>query len=139
MATRISTAARNAAATAVAVLIDAGSSGGHLEIRTGAQPAGPGTAATGTLLATIPLNDPAFGSPATGVVTAGTSPALTDSSADNSGTAGWFRAFDSNNTAVLDGVCGATGSGAEMELSNTSIGAGQAVTVTSWTITMPAS
>lgn len=140
MATVISAAARNAACNAVVDLIDAGAGAGHVEIRSGTRPANPATAATGTLLATIPLNDPAFGNAATGVATAATTPtALTDASADASGTATWFRVYDSNNVAIMDGDIGATGSGADMELSATSIGAGQSVTVTSWTVTMPAS
>lgn len=45
MATRIATSARNAAADAVVDLLDAGAGAGHIEIRTGAQPATPNTAA----------------------------------------------------------------------------------------------
>lgn len=138
MATRISTAARNAAADAIAALIDVGAANGYVEIRTGAQPANPGTAASGTLLVTIQLNEPAFGAASTGVVTADVSPALT-AAAVAAGTAGWFRAYDDNDLAVIDGSCGAVSSGEDMELSNTSIASGQDVTITSWTMTMPES
>lgn len=137
MATRIATSVRNAMATAAAVQLDAGSGAGYIEIRTGSQPATPATTATGTLLATLTLSDPAFGSPSTGVVTAS---AITgDTSADATGTAGWFRAYDSSAAAVIDGSVSASGGGGDMILSSTSIVAGGTVDVTSWTITVPAS
>lgn len=135
MVTRIATSARNAAAAAVGLLLDAGSGAGYIEIRTGAQPATPNTAATGTLLATLPLSDPAFGAAATGVITAN---AITpDSTADASGTAGWFRAYDSSGAAVIDGTVTVSGGGGDMILSSVAVIAGGVVTVSSWTITMP--
>jgi hypothetical protein len=136
MATRISNAARSAAADGVVDLLDGGSGAGHIEIRTGSQPASVATAASGTLLATLVLSDPAFGAASNGVATAS---AITgDTSADNTGTAGWFRAYDSNNNAVIDGSVTATGGGGDMTLDSTSIVAGGAVNITSWTVTMPA-
>jgi hypothetical protein len=136
MTTRISTAARNASASAIAALLDAGAGAGKLEVRTGTQPATANTAATGTLLGTLTLSDPAFGTPVTGVVTAG---AITgDTSADASGTAGWFRAYDSDSNPVLDGSVTATGGGGDLQLNSVSIVAGGTINVTSWTITMAA-
>lgn len=135
MATRISTAARNAAADAVVDLLDGGAGAGYVEIRTGAQPATPGDAATGTLLATLTLSDPAFGAAAGGTATAA---AVTgDSSADASGTAGWFRAFTSAGTAVWDGSITGSGGGGDMELDNVNLVAGGTVNVSAWTVTMP--
>lgn len=135
MATRIATSARNAAADAVVDLLDAGSGAGYIEIRTGTQPATPATSASGTLLATLTLSDPAFGAASSGTATAS---AITgDSSADATGTAGWFRAYDSTGAAVIDGSVTATGGGGDMTLSSTSIVAGGTVDITSWTVTMP--
>lgn len=132
----ISTAARNALAAAIAVLLDAGSGPGTIKLYTGTKPAGPGTAVTTqTLLGTLTLSDPAFGSPSNGVVAAGT--IIGDSTADATGTATWFRAADSNGLAVIDGTVGT--SGAELILDTTSIIAGGAIVVESWTITAPAS
>lgn len=135
MATRISVAARNAAADAVVDLLDGGSGAGYIEIRTGSQPATPATAASGTLLATLPLSDPAFGAASTGVATA--SAVTSDTNADASGTAGWFRGYDSTGAAVIDGSITASGGGGDMTLSSVSIVAGGTVSVSSWTITMP--
>lgn len=136
MATSISTAARNAACDAIVDLIDGGTGAGTVEIRTGSKPATPATAATGTLLATLTLSDPAFGSAANGVATAG---AVTgDSSADASGTAGWFRVKDSSGTAIMDGTVTLSGGGGDMILSALDIVAGGTVNVSAWTVTMPA-
>ena len=136
MATRISNAARSAATDGVVDLIDAGSGPGTVQIRTGAQPATVATTATGTLLGTLTLSDPAFGSASNGVATAGT--VTGDSSADATGTAGWFRALDSNGVAVIDGSITATGGGGDMTLDNVSIIAGGTISITSWTVTQPA-
>lgn len=136
MTTRISTNARNAAADAVVDLLDAGAGAGYIEIRTGSQPATANTAATGTLLSTVTLDDPAFGSAASGTASAAGLP-NTDTG-DAAGTAGWFRAYDSNGNAVIDGSVTATGGGGDMELSTTTISVGVTVSVTAWTITVPA-
>lgn len=136
MATRLPTTARNAAAAAVAALADAGSGAGTLQIRTGAQPASAQNAASGTLLATVTLADPAFTGPATGVMTLAGVPLSTTGVAD--GIAGWFRLLDSNAATVMDGAVTATGGGGELELNTTTISTGVTVEVTSGTITMPA-
>jgi hypothetical protein len=143
MAVRISTAARNAMVGQISTLVDGGSSAGRLRVYTGSQPAGPGTAPSGTLLLDIALNDPAFGSPATGTITAAQSPALSGTGAAN-GTAGWFRLLDSTEAAgsglgVVDGDVTATGGGGNLQLSTTSISTGLSVAITSLTVTQPAS
>ncbi|MCK8477243.1 hypothetical protein [Microbacterium aurugineum] len=136
MAVRISNAVRSAAADAIVDLVDAGSGAGTLKIYTGSQPAGPGTAPSGTLLGTLTMSDPAFGAASNGVATAA---AITgDTSADASGTAGWARIADSSGTAVLDMSVTATGGGGDLTLDSVSIVAGGAINVTSLTVTMPA-
>lgn len=131
---RLATAARNAVADAVVDLLDAGPAAATLKIYSGSQPATPGDAATGTLLATVTLADPAFGSAATGVAT-GTDPAAVNASA--SGTAGWFRAADSTGAAVFDGDVTATGGGGVMTLSSTALTSGSPVDITALTVTAP--
>lgn len=59
-----------------------------------------------------------------------------DSSADANGTATWFRIVKSDGTThVVDGNVGTLGSGADMELTTTTIVATQPVSISSWTIT----
>lgn len=131
MATTISTGARNAAVDAITALLN----GGTVEIRTGSQPAGPGSAATGTLLGSLALSATAFGAASSGSATANT--ITSDTSADNSGTAGWFRAKASGGSGVIDGSITATGGGGDLTLDNVSVVAGGTIAVTSWSVTMP--
>ena len=134
---KISAAAASACANALTALIDAGAGAGTIQIRTGAQPATVATAVTGTLLATLTCADPAFGAASSGVSTAN---AVTgDSSVDATGTAGYFRVFDSNAVAIEDGNITATGGGGDMTLDSVSLVAGGTANITAWTISHPLS
>jgi len=127
----ITIAARNAAGTALTDLLNSGS----IEIRTGASP-GVDSAATGTLLGTLPLSATAFGTWSAGSATAN---AITqDASADATGTAGYFRALNAGSGAVIDGTITATGGGGDLELNSVSITAGATIDITSWVINHPA-
>lgn len=131
MTLRYSTALRNRQNDAIETELGASP---ILRIYSGAQPASVATAASGTLLAELTFGADPFGASSSAVVTAN---AITqDSSANATGTAGWFRIFKSDGTtAVIDGACTATGGGGEMELTTTSIVSGQPVSVTSFAIT----
>lgn len=138
---RIGNAAAVAACDAIVDLVDAGLSNGYIEIRTGAAPTNVDAAATGTLLATLPMQDPAFGAAADanpgGRATAN---AITDdSSADATGTAGYFRIFDSNGNARIQGDVTVTAGGGDMEMNSVAIQAGAAVAISSLTVTVPES
>lgn len=135
MAIRLSTATRNAKANAAVDLIDAGAAAGTIKIYSGAQPASADTAASGTLLATFTLSDPAFGNAVDGTATAS---AIADVLAAADGTAGWFRTADSNGATVHDGSVTATGGGGDMELNTTTLVTGVSVSITSYTYTQPA-
>jgi hypothetical protein len=140
MTISISDAAQNAACNGIVDLVDGGATNGEIEIRTGSKPADPNDAATGTLLATVPCNDPAFGNSGASVVgqadLAGTLP-LEDPTPVASGTAGWFRAMDSNGNAVFDGTVGVSGSGADMIVNTTTVTAGVPFRITSGSFTIP--
>lgn len=131
----ISAAARNAAADAITALVNAGAAGGKLQIRSGTQPAGPDSTATGTLLAELTLADPAFGAAAGGVAAlAGTPLSVTAVAA---GTATWFRILDSDGVARVDGSVGV--SSADLLVNTTTVSVGLDVEITDGTLTMPAS
>lgn len=136
MATRIGTSAATAAVDAVSALLNAGT----VEIRTGSQPASVGTAATGTLLGTLTLSATAFGAATTANPSVATANAITgDTSADASGTAGWFRAYRSagnGSTAIIDGSITASGGGGDMIISNVNVVAGGTLDITEWTISL---
>lgn len=135
MATRISNAAAIASVNAVVDLIDGGAGAGYIEIRTGAQPADVSVAATGTLLGTLPCSDPAFGNAVdvTGAARATANAVTSDTAADAAGTAGWFRVYDSNNVAIIDGNITITSGGGDMELDNINIAVNDTISVNSWT------
>lgn len=136
---RISNAAAIAACDAVVDLVDAGAGAGYIECRTGAQPAGADSAATGTLLGTLTCSDPAFGAAADaapgGRATANS--VTGDTSADATGTIGYCRMYDSNGTAIIDGEAGT--SGADFNFDSVSVTEGGAINLTSITVTVPES
>jgi len=128
MAVTLTTAARNAACNAVVDLCDAGSSdaNGDLVFQTSGD----------VEVATLALSNPAFGAAATGVATAS---AISDDTNATGGTVANFILQDRDNTEVLRGSVSATGGGGDIELSSLAVGAGDTVSVSSLTVTMPAS
>lgn len=134
MALYISNAAANAAANALADLAN----NGYIRIYDGTRPANANTAVGAqVLLAELRFSATAFGAASAGVKTAN---AITsDTSANNTGTASWFRVLQSDGSSVLwDGTVGT--SGADLNLSNTvSIVTGIEVAITSMTFTQPLS
>jgi hypothetical protein len=127
MALGLATALRTTRATAIRDAIDAGAAG-LLRIYDGVRPATGGSATT--LLAELTLSDPC-GTVLNGVLTF--SAITQDSSANNTGTATWFRIVTSAAAFVLDGSVGT--SGADLNLTTTSVTTGQPVQVTSLVFT----
>ncbi len=133
----VSNTAVLAALNALTGQLDVGGAG-YIEIRSGSAPSTVEGAATGSLLGTLPLSSPAF-SAATDTSPGGqaTANAITaDSDADNTGTAGWFRAYNGSGTAVVQGSIStqAAGSG-DLQLDDTGIESGDTIRVNSWVIT----
>lgn len=110
-----------------------------IEIRTGTQPALTTTADSGTLLAVLTCNATAFAAAGTGSSpqsALSTANAITsDTSADNTGTAGYFRAKNNAGVVLDQGNCGT--SGTDMILNTTSIVSGSTVSCSAWTINLP--
>jgi hypothetical protein len=132
MALSYSTATRNAM---LDLITAAAGNGALLRIydSTGTgRPATAGAITTQVLLAELTCGTPFAGSAASGLLTL--SSITQDSSANNSGTATWFRIVKSDGTTfVLDGSVAASGS--DLNLTTTTIVAGQPVAITSFTIT----
>jgi hypothetical protein len=120
----LETAARNAACDAIVDLIDAGSGAGTLVFETSGD----------VEVATLTFSDPAFGSAATGTATAS---AITSDTDAAGGTIAQASAYDSDSNKVIEFTCGT--SGADINLSSLSITAGDTVSCSSLTITVPAS
>lgn len=129
---KISSTAVNAQADALSDLLD----NGYLRIYDGTQPANANTAVSSqVLLAELRFNATAAPAASGGTLTMN---AITqDSSANNTGTATWFRAVKSDgSTVVFDGSVGT--SGCDINLGSTSITSGSSVGVTSMTFTVSA-
>ena len=139
--TRIANASAIAACNAVVDRLDLSTpTPGYVEIRSGSQPSDPDAAATGTLIVTITLQDPAFAAAAD--INPGARAAVNgtpNAAAVAGAVAGWFRAYTGGNAKVIQGNCGGTGSGEDMELDNTTVALGQTVTIVTWTVTQPES
>lgn len=107
-------------------------SSGLLRIYDGTPPANVGTALSGnTLLATLPLSATAAPGASSGVLTFNS--ITSDSSADATGTASFFRLLTSGATAVVQGTVGT--SGADINFNTVSFVSGATVAVSSLTIT----
>ena len=131
MAVQLSTTVRNAILDAIESTIGTSA---ILEIRTGAQPANCATADSGTLLASLTLPSDWMAAAASG--SKAKSGTWEDASANNTGTAAHFRVKDSGGTTChMQGTVTVTGGGGDLTLDNTSIATGQAVTITTFTLT----
>lgn len=124
MAVTYSTACKTARMEAVVAEIDESASAGTLEI---------GTSSMASVLASFTLADPC-GTVTNGVLTFDFDPDISDSSANNSGTAAEARIKNGDGTAVITGLTVGT-SGTDIILDSVAITSGQTVTLTTGTIT----
>ena len=137
MTINISTQARNDAGDAIVDLIDLGSTNpnGYIEIRDGVKPVNPQTGIGATvLLTTMNFSLPAFGNFSNGISLANS--IANDTNVDETGVATWFRIYDRNGTAIMDGDITIAGGG-DIEFDNVNFIKGGVVAITSLTATMP--
>lgn len=137
MTINISTIARNGAGDYIVGLIDQGSAlaSGYLEIRSGSKPANPQVAATGQVLATLVLSNPAF--PAFNNGSAFANAIASDTSTPATGIAGYFRIYNRDGVAVLDGDISVTGGGGDIQFDNINFIAGGVAAISSLQAIMP--
>lgn len=131
MATTINTSLQNRQADSWGGDLDSG----FLDIYDGSQPTA-NQAPTGNLLVSIPLQADAFGAAVAGVATMNGTPSGT---AGNSGTAGYGQLRNAANTRWMYFSVTATGGGGTLQLDTVTINNSDLVTLTSATITQPAS
>ncbi len=131
MAVQLSTTVRNARLDVIESTI---STAAVLRIYTGAQPANCAAVNSGTLLAEMTLPSDWMAAASSGAkALSGT---WSDTSANGTGTAAHFRIYESTATTChVQGSVTATGGGGDLTLDNTSIASGQAVSITSFTLT----
>jgi len=139
MALRISNALAILACNAFVDALDSGASAASLEVFSGAQPANPQIdVTTQTLLVRFDLPEPAFGeavsvSGGARAEAAPVDPVL----ALASGTATWFRAYDGDGNATLDGSVSESDGDGELLVASANIVAGTEVSIISFTFTQP--
>lgn len=133
MTVQFSTTARNAALDAIETAVGASPILKIYDLTAGA-PANCAASITGTVLATMPL--PADFMAAASGGAKSLSGSWSDNAADAAGVADFYRIFANDGTTCHEqGTVTLTGAGGDMTLDNTNIAAGQAVTITSKTIT----
>lgn len=131
MALQFSITVRNARLNAIE---SAAGTSAILKIRTGPAPANTSSADSGDVLATLALPSDWMANASEG--SKAKSGTWEDASADASGTAGHFRIYASNGTTChLQGTISMAGGGGDMILDNTNVASGQAVSITSFTLT----
>lgn len=129
MAVQLSVSVRNARLDQIESTIGTSA---ILKIRSGAAPADCAAADSGTVLATLNLPSDWLAAASSG--SKAKSGTWQDASADATGTAAHFRVYDSGgSTCHIQGTVG-QGSG-DLSLDNTSLVAGQTVTINTFTLT----
>lgn len=132
MPLRKNTATINEQAELLGSLFD----GGTLEIYSGTQPGDPNSAATGTLLVTITIPNPAFGAPSGGVVTKA---GVWSDTAVATAAAGYARFISSDTLKTFDIPVSNIPGGGNLLINDMAIATGNTITVISLTLTEPAS
>jgi hypothetical protein len=137
MAVRLSGGLKNFALdSGLGTAFDGGT--GRINVYTGAQPATADTAASGTLLGTLTLSSDSFAAASSGAIAINS--VTSDTSADNSGTAGYVRFYRTGDTAP-GSAGGATDRrldlliGTDISIDNASIVAGGTIALSGYTLT----
>jgi hypothetical protein len=137
---KISTAARDALVDAFTALIDGGTGAGRIEIRTGSPPTDVDDASTGTLLGTLTFQADSYSASSGGTATV--TPSInSDTDANDSGDAGYFRVYAGaagDTAALLQGTCGeAADAPVDLEFDEKTIVAGGTIAISALSLTMP--
>ena len=111
----------------------------RLEVRNGTIPATTTTASGGTLLGTLTFADPAFAASSVGVA-ALASGITSDTDADASGTADFFRVYlnaAADTACEWQGTSGEAADSTDMTFDNKTVVAGGTIAVSAFTFTTP--
>jgi len=114
---------------------------GRINVYTGAQPATADTAASGTLLGTLTLSADSFGAASAGAIALNS--VTSDTTADNSGTAGYVRFYLTGDTAPGSAGNGTTDRRMDLDIvddigmDNVTVVAGGTIALSGYTITQP--
>lgn len=135
MAIQFSTNVRNAILDQIETTVSTSAVLKIYDLTAGA-PADCAAAITGTVLATLSLPSDWMAAASSG--SKAKSGTWEDTSADNAGTADFFRLFASDGTTChMQGTVTATGGGGDMTVNNAVFAAGQPFSITTFTLTAP--
>lgn len=134
MAVQYSVAVRNSMLDGIEVTTGVSA---RLRMYTGAQPANCAAVATGTLLVDMTLPVDWMNAASSGTKTLLGTWSATGAAVPGTGTAGYYRIWESTVTTAHEQGSIAQTTGGDINLDNTSVAAGQTVTITSKTITAP--
>lgn len=137
MTLRLSLVSRNSVGNTLNDLLDNGSilSSAYMEIRTGSIPTSPDDAPTGIVLVTMNLPPGGFGPFNNGL---GMIPSMkADLAVQNDGTAGYFRLYNRDQIAILDGTVGLTTSKADLTFDRIDFLTGGSVSITNFVLDIP--
>lgn len=131
MAIILSMMSRNLAGKVIADSIDSGSivQNGYIEIRDGSRPVATEASPTGTnVLLVLNFSLPSFGIFNNGVALSNSIPNAT---VMKTGVAKWFRIYNRDKKAIIDGDVKKTGSGGDIEFDNINFIVGGTVSISS--------
>ncbi len=132
MTVQWSTTLRNALLTSIMTTLGTSA---KIEVRVGSMPANVAASTTGAKLVEFDLAS-TWATVSAGALTLSNTPVT--ATAGNTGTAGYYRIFQSDDaTCHEQGTITATGGGGDMTIDNTSITSGQTVEITSYVKTAP--
>lgn len=120
----LETVSRNAMCDALVDLVDGGTGAGYLQFETSGD----------VEVATLPFSATAFGAAATGVATAA---AITSDTSATGGTVAQASVYNGDDVKLWENTVST--SGAEINLSSLSVGVGDTVSMSAYTVTVPAS
>jgi hypothetical protein len=133
MALQLGTTLRNAMLDAIET--SAGTAA-IIKIWSGSAPSNCATADSGTKLVEFDLASDWASAASSGAKALSSTPITATAAA--TGTAGYFRLYDSTPTVChMQGTVTATGGGGDVTIDSTSIASGQTISITSWSITAP--
>lgn len=132
MALKYSAEVRNAKLDVIETTIGAAPT---LTLWSGSAPATTATANSGTKIAEMTLPSDWMAAAASG--SKAKSGTWSDTSADNAGTVGYFRIYNvaTPTRCEIQGTVSNTGDGGDMTLDNNVVGAGQSITINTFTLT----
>ena len=135
---KISNAAAISGLNNMLALLNVGSAG-RVDILDGTPPADVSVAiGAQTVLASCVLTATAFPTAVDNTAKAtATASAIAPGTATAAGTASWFRAYDGNGLAVIDGTVGVSGDTPELVLDDKTIEVNDTVTINSWVVNLP--